>query len=289
MQPASRTAGPQAPGPGAHHNDEQAFDPNVPNVARIYDFFLHGKDNYAADRDAARKLLAVIPGAAAAARDNRAFLGRAVRFLAREAGIRQFIDLGTGLPTQGSVHGIAQATDPLPHVVYADNDPVVVTHATALLADSFRVTAVQADLRNPDRLLSLPAVRALIDFTQPVAVLMIAVLHFVPDRDDPWSIVSRYTSTMAPGSYLVLSHVTGDGTPAEAIRQATEIYEHASAPGIARTRTQIARFFGGLDMVPPGLADPRHWRCDLPVRKPHPVLFYAGVGRKPAPARKTAL
>ena len=290
MQPASRTPGPQAPGTGhgAHHNDEQAFDPNIPNVARIYDFFLHGKDNYAADREAARKLLTVIPGAAAAARDNRAFLSRAVRFLAREAGIRQFIDLGTGLPTQGSVHEIAQATDPLSHVVYADNDPVVVTHATALLADSFRVTAVQADLRNPDHLLSRPAVRALIDFTQPVAVLMIAVLHFVPDRDDPWSIVTRYTSMMAPGSYLVLSHVTGDGTPAEAIRQATQIYQHASAPGIARSRTQVARFFHGLDMVPPGLADPRHWRCDLPARKPHPVIFYAGIGRKPAPTRKAA-
>lgn len=289
MQPASRTPGPQAAGPGAPHNNEQAFDPNVPNVARIYDFLLHGKDNYAADREAARKLLAVIPGAAAAARDNRAFLSRGVRFLVHEAGIRQFIDIGAGLPTQGNVHEIAQATDPLSHVVYADNDPVVVMHATALLADSLRVTAVRADLRNPGHLLSLPAVRALIDFTQPVAVLMIAVLHFVPDHDDPWSLVARYTSMMAPGSYLVISHVTGDGTPAEAIRQATQIYQHASAPGIARTRTQIARFFHGLDMIPPGLADPRHWRCDLPARKPHPVLFYAGVGHKPAPAQMTAL
>jgi O-methyltransferase involved in polyketide biosynthesis len=201
------------PGPGT---SAYAFDPNVPNVARIYDFLLHGKDNYAADREAARELLAAIPGAAAAARDNRAFLSRAVRFLACEAGIRQFIDLGTGLPTQGNVHEIAQATEPLAHVVYADNDPVVVTHAAALLADSLKVTAVQADLRNPDHLLSLPAVRALIDFTQPVAVLMIAVLHFVPDHDDPWSIVARYTSMLPPGSYLVLSHVTGDGTPADA-------------------------------------------------------------------------
>lgn len=265
-----------------------AFDATVPNVARIYDFLLDGKDNYAADRDAARCLLKAVPGAACAARDNRRFLGRAVEFLAREAGIRQFLDIGTGLPTQRNVHEIAHAVDAMSHVVYVDNDPVVITHANALLADSLRVAAVQADLRNPDHLLSLPAVRTLIDFAEPVAVLMIAVLHFVEDREDPWSIVNKYKSVMAPGSYLVLSHVTGDGTPAEAMRQAAEVYEHSSAPGIARSRPQVARFFHGLDMVAPGLVDPCYWRFPFPVRKPRPVIFYAGIGRRPAAEEEVA-
>lgn len=265
-----------------------AFDPNVPNVARIYDFLLQGKDNYAADREAARELLAAVPGAARAARDNRRFLGRAVWFLAREAGIGQFLDIGPGLPTQGNVHQIAHTAGSLSRVVYADNDPVVVAHANALLADSSKVAAVHADVRDPGHLLSRPAVQALIDFSQPVAVLMVAVLHFVQDSEDPWSIVSNYTSMMAPGSYLVVSHVTGDGTPAEAIRQAAEIYQHASAPGTARPRTQVARFFHGLDMVAPGLADPAYWRCPPPPGKPGPVVFYAGIGRKPAPPRKAA-
>ena len=263
-----------------------AFDPAVPNVARIYDFLLQGKDNYAADREAARRLLEAVPGAARAAQGNRRFLGRAVWFLVRDAGIRQFLDIGTGLPTLGNVHEVAHAADPLSHVVYVDNDPVVVTHANALLADSLRVTAVQADLRDPDRLLSLPAVRAVIDFAQPMAVLMVAVLHFVEDREDPWSIVSKYKSMMAPGSYLALSHVTGDGSPDEAVRQAVEIYEHASAPGIARSRTQVARFFHGLDMVAPGLVDPNCWRCPAPTDKPAPAIFYAGMGRKPDAARE---
>lgn len=257
------------------------FDTTIPNVARIYDFLLQGKDNFAADRRAAELLLEAVPAAAEAARDNRVFLGRVVEFLAREAGIRQFLDLGTGLPTAGSVHEKAQETDPLCHVVYADNDPIVVVHANALLADSLRVAAVQADLRHPDRLLSMPAVRALIDFGEPVAVLMLAVLHFVADDQDPWSIVAEYKSVMAPGSYLAISHVTGDGVPAEAIEQAAGVYEHASAPGTARTRTQVARFFHGLDMVTPGLTDVTYWRDPFPARRAGPLLFYGGVGRKP--------
>jgi len=264
--------------------DELSFDPNIPNVARIYDVLLQGKDNYAADREAARRLLEAVPGAMAAARDNRAFLGRAVRFLAAEAGIRQFLDIGTGLPAAGSVHEIAQAVSPECRVVYADNDPVVITHARALLAAASGVNAVPADLRDPGRLLTDPAVRTLIDFDQPVAVLMVAVLHFLDDAEDPWSAVDACKAVMAPGSHLVLSHVTGDGSPAEAIRQAAEVYEHASAPGVARTRAQVARFFGGLDLIPPGLASPAQWRNPHPPRPRRPLLFYAGIGRKPATA-----
>lgn len=267
---------------------EQAFDSNIPNVARIYDFLLHGKDNYAADREAARKLLEAVPGAAVAARDNRAFLSRAVRFLAGEAGIRQFIDIGAGLPTRGNVHEIAHNVDPACRVVYADNDPVVTAHARALLASSPHVAAISADLRDPGHLLTHPAAEELIDFSRPVAVLMVAVLHFLPDSDDPWEIVRTCKSAMAPGSYLVLSHVTGDGSPAEAIRQAAEIYEHASAPGIARSRDQITRFFHGLDLIPPGLADAARWRNPLPQRRPRPVLFYAGAARKPPAGQATA-
>ena len=260
-----------------------AFDPRVPNVARIYDFLLQGKNNYAADREAAGRLLKAVPGAARAARDNRQFLGRAVWFLAREAGIRQFLDIGTGLPTLGNVHEVAHAAESMSRVVYVDNDAVVLTHANALLADSVRVAAVHADLRNPDHLFSLPAVRALIDFSEPVAVLMVAVLHFVANSEDPWSMVDRYKSMMAPGSYLVLSHVTGDRLPDDAIRQATEVYEHASAPGVTRSRREVTRLFRGLDMVSPGLVDPCCWRGSSPPGEPAPVIFYAGVGRKPVP------
>lgn len=262
-------------------NESPAFDPNVPNVARIYDFMLQGKDNFASDREAAGRLLKAVPDAARAARDNRQFLGRAVWFLAREAGIRQFLDIGTGLPTLGNVHEVAHCAEPTSRVVYVDNDPVVLTHARALLADSLKVTAAHGDLRNPDHLFSLPEVRALIDFSEPVAVLMVAVLHFVADSEDPWSIVERYKSVMAPGSYLVLSHVTGDRLPDHAIRQAAEVYEHASVPGVARSRREVTRFFRGLEMVSPGLVDPCHWRRSSPPGKPGPVIFYAGVGRKP--------
>ncbi|MGI8448565.1 MAG: SAM-dependent methyltransferase, partial [Streptosporangiaceae bacterium] len=223
----------------------QAFNPNVPNVARIYDFLLGGKDNYASDREAAGRLLDAVPGAALAARDNRRFLGRAVWFLAREAGIRQFLDIGTGLPTRGNVHEIAHAAKPGAHVVYADNDPVVVMHANALLADSLTVAAVHGDLRDPGRLFALPDVRTFIDWDEPVAVLMVAVLHFLEDSEKPWEAVDAFKAQMAPGSYLVLSHVTGDDTPADVIRQAAEVYQNASAPGMARTRAQIARFFDG--------------------------------------------
>ncbi len=267
----------------------QSFNPAVPNVARIYDFLLGGKDNYAADRDAAQRLLDAVPGAAAAARDNRRFLGRAVWFLAREAGIRQFLDIGTGLPTRGNVHEIAHAAKPGARVVYADNDPVVVTHARALLADSSTVAAVAGDLRDPGRLFALPDVQAFIDWDEPIAVLMVAVLHFLEDRENPWQAVDAFKARMAPGSYLVLSHVTGDDTPAYMARQAAEVYRNASAPGMARTREQIARFFDGLDMVAPGLVDPAAWRRPRLERKPRPVLFYAGAGRKHGGAGEAAL
>jgi len=264
------------------------FDTGIPNVARIYDALLGGKDSYGADRQAAQELLKVVPGAARAARENRAFLGRAVRFLAGEAGIQQFLDIGTGLPTLGNVHEIAQAANPAARVVYADYDPVVVLHANVLLAKAVTVAAVNADLRYPHDLLTSPAVRALIDFDEPVAVLLVAVLHFLEDSDSPWKIVDCIKDHIAPGSYLVLSHVTGDDIPPDARRQAREVYENASAPGVARERDGIARFFDGLVMLSPGLVTVPAWRPDHIITKPHETLFYGGVGRKPdSPERST--
>ncbi len=234
----------------------QGFDASIPNVARIYDVLLGGKDNYAADRDAAVKLLAAVPDAAIAARDNRAFLGRAVRFLAGEAGIRQFLDIGTGLPTFGSVHEIAHAADPAARVVYID------------------------DLRCPRDLLTLPAVRALIDFNEPVAVLLVAVLHFVDDSEDPWAIVECIKEHIAPGSYLVVSHVTDDELSHDARHHARQAYEGASAPGVTRAWEDIARFFDGLVIVGPGLVNAAAWRSDGIAHTPRRTLFYAGIGRR---------
>ena len=212
------------------------------------------------DREAALALAAAVPGAARAAKDNRAFLGRAVRYLTVRAGITQFLDIGTGLPTQGSVHEIAQELNPAARVAYADNDRVVVAHARALLGQAPGVIAVEGDVRYPRHLLSTPAVRDHLDLTKPVAVLMVAVLHFVPDLYDPRDAVTTLTRQLAPGSYLVLSHVTGDQLPAAAVTRAREIYRGACVEGTARSRDEITRFFDGLDLVPPGIADAACWR-----------------------------
>ena len=179
----------------------------VPNPARIYDYLLGGKDNFPADRQVAEQLLAIAPVARDVVEDNRAFLRRAVRVLTREAGIRQFIDLGSGLPTQGNVHEIAQAIAPDARVVYVDNDAMVVTHSRALLAGNNTV-AIQADLREPDRILGHPEVRELIDFHQPIALLLMAILHFIPDDEDPLGIVARFRDALPTGSYLAISHGT---------------------------------------------------------------------------------
>lgn len=259
----------------------QRLDSGLSNVARIYDALLGGKDNYAADREAARSLVEAVPDAQRAARDNRAFLARAVRFLAGEAGIGQFLDIGTGLPTRGNVHEIARSVNPDARVAYCDYDPIVVAHARALLADTAEVQAVEADVRYPRHLLTLPAVRDLIDFSQPVAVLLVAVLHFVPDSDSPWSAVKCIIDHLAQGSYLVISHVTGDEIPEHAVRQAEEIYTGALVRGAARSRGDIARFFAGVDLIEPGLVDVATWRSGRRHSGPdRPVLFYAGVGRK---------
>jgi hypothetical protein len=271
-------------------------DASVPNVARIYDYLLDGKDNFAADRDAAAELLSLIPDAQAACHQNRVFVRRAVRFLAGQAGIRQFIDIGTGLPTQGNVHDIAQATALDARVAYVDYDPVVVSHAQALLATTSTVAVINGDLRNPGQILTDPALRELIDFSQPVAILLPAILHFITDDEHPYQITGTLKAAIPPGSYLVLSHITADDLPEETSRKAQSVYERATAPVFPRSREAIRRFLDGLETASePGITDvsqPQPWAPIAPD-EPEPAhtliyegrtLIHAGVGRKPTVA-----
>ena len=259
----------------------------VPNPARIYDYLLGGKDNFPADRDVADQLLAIAPVARDVVEDNRAFLRRAVRHLTREAGIRQFIDLGSGLPTQGNVHEIAQADAPDARVVYVDNDPMVVTHSRALLAGDNTV-AIQADFREPEALLGHPEVRGLIDFDQPIALLLMAILHFLPDEQEPFGIVARFRDALPTGSHLAISHGTRDipVRPDMSVEEMTEmgtrveqLYQLTTASLVTRTHAQIERFFEGLELLDPGLVEIQLWRPD-DQGSALPGGFYGGVGRK---------
>jgi S-adenosyl methyltransferase len=261
---------------------------SAPNPARIYDYLLDGKDNYPADREVAEQLIAIAPVARDVVRDNRAFLRRAVRFLTREAGIRQFIDLGSGLPTQGNVHEIAQAITPDARVVYVDNDAMVVTHSRALLAGDNTV-AIRADLREPDAILRHPDVRELIDFDQPIALLLLAILHFIPDDQDPFGIVARFRDALPSGSYLAISHGTRDlpvrsdmseQEMAEMGARVERLYQQTTASIVTRGRAQVERFFDGLDLVDPGLVEIQLWKPD-DQSSLLPGGFYGGVARKP--------
>lgn len=258
------------------------IDVSKPSVARMYDYYLNGKDNFEVDRVAAEEAIAAAPVAAEMAVENRSFLGRAVRYLVAEAGIRQFIDLGTGLPTMGNVHEVAHEVTPDARVVYVDYDPIVLAHARALLAEAGRTTIVQADMREPEAILGSPRLRELIDFDQPVAVLMVAVLHFVTDEENPRAIIDRFRQAMAPGSYLVLSHATGDTGPDAA--KLAEAYRNASAtaPVVPRSHAQIQSLFDGFEVVEPGVVHLPQWRPDSPesVQDPERMWILSGVGRK---------
>jgi hypothetical protein len=260
---------------------------SVPNPARIYDYFLGGKDNFPADREVAEQVVAIAPVARDIVEDNRAFLRRAVRLLAGEAGIRQFIDLGSGLPTQGNVHEIAQAVAPDARVVYVDNDAMVVTHSRALLAGD-NTAAIEADLRDPDSVMRHPEVRELIDFDQPIALLLMAILHFIPDDEDPYGIVARFRDAMAAGSYLAISHGTRDipvrpdmspAAMAEMGAKVERLYQLTTSSLVTRTRAQVERFFDGFDLVEPGLVEIQLWRPD-DSDSLLPGGFYGGVGRR---------
>ena len=259
----------------------------VPNPARIYDYFLGGKDNFPADREVAEQVVAIAPVARDIVEDNRAFLRRAVRLLAGEAGIRQFIDLGSGLPTRGNVHEIAQAVAPDARVVYVDNDAMVVTHSRALLAGD-NTAAIEADLRDPDSVMEHPEVRQLIDFDQPIALLLLAILHFVPDDEDPFGVVARFRDALPAGSYLALSHGTRDiparpdmspEAMAEMGAKVERLYQLTTASLVTRTHAQVERFFDGFDLLDPGLVEIQLWRPDE-ADALLPGGFYGGVGRK---------
>jgi hypothetical protein len=253
------------------------IDPNVATAARMYDYWLGGHENFAADRQAALKIADLWPDAPLVARANRQFLGRVVRYLAAEAGIRQFLDIGTGLPTGGSVHQVAQAIDPACRVVYVDNDPMVLAHARALKTGQGTVV-IRADLRDADTILSHPDTVRLINFSQPLAVLFVAVLHFI--GDDAHEAVGKYTSVAAAGSYLVVSHVCSDQEEEEKAAAGTAVYAQTANPVSARSRAEILRFFGDWQVLEPGLVPVTQWHPDSAGPEFLGQQLIGGVGRK---------
>jgi S-adenosyl methyltransferase len=247
--------------------------------ARLYDYYLGGKDNYAADRAAARKVMAAFPQARKLAVANRGFLVRAVRFLAGQ-GIRQYLDLGTGIPTSPNVHEVARQVIPDAHVAYVDNDPVVTRHSQALRATNEGVVAVFGDIRRPDEILADPAVNSVIDFADPVAILTVAVLHFVPDADEPAAIVKAFADRIAPGSYLALSHISGDNADPRVVDEITTAYQGATAPAVLRSAEEIGTLFGGLGLVEPRrLVDVSQWHPDQRA-VPTSIRILAGLAQK---------
>jgi hypothetical protein len=258
------------------------IDTTVPSTARVYDYWLGGHDNFAVDRAAALAVSEAAPEAQLMAVENRGFLRRAVRYLAAEAGITQFLDIGTGLPTQGNVHQVAQGINPAARVVYVDNDPMVLAHSRALKTGGNTVV-IDADLRDQRTILNHPAARKLIDFSQPLAVLLVAVLHFISDDDDPSAIVAAIRDALPQGSYLVLSHVTGD-VRRESAARAVVHYKKVTSGATLRGQEEILRFFAGLELIEPGVVQVPHWRPDEPERADAgKVWILGGVGHKPCP------
>jgi hypothetical protein len=255
--------------------------PEVPHPARIYNYFLGGKDNFPADRAAGEQMIAVAPQTPGAARANRAFLQRAVRFVAAE-GVDQFLDIGTGIPTAGNTHEVAQQVDPQARVVYIDNDPIVLAHARALMAGPGHgaTTVIQADLREPAAILADPRVREALDFDRPIALMLVAVLHFVDEELDPYGIVATLLDALAPGSYLILSHATGDFDPPATAEAGKEIYKKAAAQVSPRTREQVERFVEGLEPAEPGLVVLPKWRPESAEEAEVWAPGYAVVARK---------
>ncbi|MDR0344215.1 MAG: SAM-dependent methyltransferase [Nocardiopsaceae bacterium] len=225
-------------------------DPNVPAPARLYDYYLGGTHNYPVDREAAEQIRKLIPELSDAAWANRGFHQRAARWIALQD-VRQFIDIGSGLPTVGNTHEVVQRVDPAMRVVYVDHDPLVLAHSAPLLAGQRRTRAIQADLRKPDQLLSHPDLTGLIDFSQPTGLMMTWVMHFVADSDDPQGLVARYLAALAPGSYLALSHVTNEKTPPASVAAAEALYAKASEQLYFRPRADVQRFFDGLELISP--------------------------------------
>src|SRR5215469_14085158 len=262
-------------------------DPSAPAPARLYDYYLGGSNNFEADRIAAERLRQGLTELSDAAWANRGFHQRAAGWLA-DQGIRQFIDIGAGLPTQGNTHEVVQRNSDA-RVVYVDNDPMVLAHASQLLSGTPATALVLADLRDPDSVLGHDNLRELIDFEEPVGLLMTAVLHFVADSADPWGLVQRYMSALAPGSYLVLSHATGDRLPPRAIEAMLKTYENATEKLVLRSLPEVERFFTGLELVPPyegaepGVTFTGQWAAVDPdsADSDGSRVLYCGVAKRP--------
>jgi hypothetical protein len=264
------------------------IDTTKPSIARVYDFMLGGKDNFAIDRQTGQLALQITPDGPEAARANRAFLRRVIRYLTAEAGIRQFLDIGSGLPSAGNVHEIAHAVDPAARVVYVDSDPMVLAHGRALLGNTSATRVVQADLRQPDEILRHPHVRELIDFRQPVGLLLFAILHHLKDDEDPAGIATHLRDATASGSYVAISHFhnPGDAHP-DASKKAMvveKIFNQTLGTGRWRTHDEIVSYFGNLDVLEPGLVPLPEWRPEPGERSEQSDTYHTFVGglaRKP--------
>jgi SAM-dependent methyltransferase len=261
------------------------IDTSVAHPARMYDFYLGGKDNFAADREAAEQIIAMGVNVREGARTNRAFLGRAVRYLSAQ-GVTQFLDIGTGIPSAGNTHEVAQTVNPAARVVYVDNDPIVLAHARALMAGHGKgaTTVVQADLRDPAAILAHPKVRAALDFDRPIALMLIAVLHFVTEDEDPNGIIKTLGDALPSGSCLVISHGTGDAVAEqrrEDLDRAVDVYRSRSTAALTlRSKARITEFFDGFPLVEPGLVPGQNWLPDDETPPSTTLTVYGGVGRK---------
>ncbi len=269
-------------GPGARTREVPLdLDTSVAHVARVYDYWLGGKDNFAADRAAGEQAIQAYPDIVYSVRANRAFLARTVRYLAGEAGIRQFLDIGTGIPTANNTHEVAQDAAPGSNVVYVDNDPVVLTHARALLVsgDQGHTNYIDADLRDTGRILAEAA--QTLDFSRPVAIMLMAILQHIDEAEDPYAIVDSLLAAVPPGSYLAISHPAAD-IETEAMAQMAERLNKLMAEKVTfRNRQQVARFFEGLELVEPGMVRVQEWRPASEIEAKSPAALWGGVGRKP--------
>jgi len=257
------------------------IDVSRASVARAYDYWLGGSHNFEVDREFARQALAAVPDLRMVARANREFLRRAVRFML-DQGIHQFLDIGSGIPTVGNVHEVAQRVVPDARVVYVDIDPVAVTHSKQILTKNPYAAALREDLRHVDDILAHPDTRRLIDFDQPVGLLLVSVVHAIPDEDDPHELVKRLWTALAPNSYVAISHVTTDSRPEE-MGEGARLSARTTTPVTARTRTRVEAFFNGLDLVEPGVVWSPLWRPESPAdvgEHPERMSFYVGVGRR---------
>jgi hypothetical protein len=273
---------PQLPGSNAPGSERPlATYASIAHVARVYDYLLGGKDNFAADREAAEQAMRINPDIVSTARANRAFLIRTTSYLASQAGIRQFLDIGSGMPTNNNIHEVAQSITPESRIVYVDHDPIVSTHARALLSSvpEGATDYLEADLREPGKILA-EAARTL-DFSRPVAIMLISILHLILDQDDPYDLVSQLVNAVVPGSYVVISHAASDIDTGAMISMANRLNELMAQQAVPRTHHEVAAFFAGLDLVEPGLVRVPEWRpasvSDSAVR----AQMWGAVARKP--------